>query len=187
MVTSTHTQTHNIKISIVICVFDMLSNSRKSHFWMNVVNDCWHQYLYTGRRNKFDEKSLTHKWDGCSMRLDTPSLRSFFEWKIVDTHSVSFAASKPTPLTLQNFMKPSPFSLVSEVLLFFIRCIRAVTVMWNGLWFARSWMFWFTKNRFDIQFGRPTAERTDCRSVAHSFGEYTIACNIRIRISAACM
>lgn len=45
------------------------------------------------------------------MRLAMPSLRICFEWKFVVTYSVSFAATEPTPLTLDDATEPPPLSI----------------------------------------------------------------------------
>lgn len=152
----------------------------------SVANDCCHQYTHTRLRSGNDEKSLTHKWDGCSMRLDTPSLCIWFEWKFVDTHSASVAVTKLFPLMLHVSVKPPPLSVVNVPSR--IHRIRAMTVMWIGLLCTRTWILFLAyileKNRFNIQH---SAHRTDGRSVCRSLVRRVYYCvdDIRIRISAA--
>lgn len=125
------------------------------------------------------------------MRLEMPSLRICFEWKFVGAHSVSFAATKPMPLTLADSLEPPPPPppLSVESYMFYLSCSRTDGYMNRIIMCsARSYLYfifgiflWKKSVRHSV-YGRSVG-RSVCLPISslHS----TIAYDIRIRISAA--
>lgn len=149
-----------------------------------VVNVCCDQYTSTPEvATASTKKGLTHKWDGCSMRLAMPSSRICFEWKFVVTYSVSFAATEPTPLTLDDTMEPPPLSIAYSCTLHLAFIVLMQRRLCGSDYCALVHGFYF--RRFFWKIGPTFSARSAGRCVTRSFGECTIANAIRIRISAA--